>query len=373
MTARIRIPLLKVAMPDEAVAAATEAMASGYIAQGQVVTRFEAGLATFLGHEDPIATADSAGTIALALRMAGVAPGDEVVTSPLACLATVTPIAAVGARPAWCDVDPATGMPGPEHLVAAITARSRAILFYHWNGEVGDIGGAVAVGNRHRLPVIEDATEALGAENGGQRLGRDGTFATVYSFQAVRHLTTIEGAALLMADAAQRRRARRLRRYGIDLATFRTPEGEINPASDIPEAGVYLPMNNVSAAVGLAGLKGIETRLAAYLANGRFFDEALAGTPGLRAPEYRPDTRPAYWTYSLRADRRDDLARKLRAAGIGCQVLHLRADTYSCFGGHLADLPGVAVFAAETLSLPCGWWLSEEDRDFIVRCVRSGW
>ncbi|MBI3446834.1 MAG: DegT/DnrJ/EryC1/StrS family aminotransferase [Magnetospirillum sp.] len=368
----ITVPLLKVAMPDTARAAAAQVLGSGFIAQWAKVAAFEAALAGFFGNPNVAAVSDPSGALALALRMAGVGQGDEVIVSPMACTATTMPIAAIGARPAWCDVDSASGMPGAEQIECRVGPRTRAILVYHWSGEVADLGSIRAMAARHGIAVIEDASEAFGAEHAGMRLGHSGSFATIYSFQAVRHLSTGEGGAMVFTDPAQCQRARRLRKFGIDGGSFRTGDGEINMESDIPEPGLYLPMNEVAAAIGLAQMDEIEARLARYRDNGAFLMERLAGVPGLDLPPRRQGDRPGLWTFSLQAEGRDQLAAKLRGAGIGCQRLHIRNDRYSCFGT-MADLPGAARFESRTLSIPCGWWVGDEDRERMAACIRAGW
>jgi dTDP-4-amino-4,6-dideoxygalactose transaminase len=370
MTMRPAIPLFKVAMSQEAIAAAGEALESGFIAEGKVVSRFERELGHYLNHPEPLLTNDPAGTTALALRLAGVGTGDEVIVSPLACTATVTPIVTIGARPIWSDVDPNTGMPCPHHLEAQITSRTRAILFYHWNGDVGDIVGAVNIGRTHNIPVIEDATEAFGATIDGRPLGGNNAFATIYSLQAVRQFTAVDGGVLLLADQVQRDRARRLRKYGIDLKSFRLPNGEINPNSDIPEVGYYLCSNDVFAAIGLANLTKFDSQLMARRINAEYFDHALKSVPGIRISEQRANVQSAFWTYCIQASNRDALAEALRAVGISCQILHVRADHYSCFD-KAESLEGVETFSSKTLSLPCGWWLDDHNKTFIVQTIKN--
>src|SRR5471030_2886996 len=135
---KISIPLFKVHMPASAHAALGETLASGYLAQGAQVERFEKKLAAYLGNERLCAMSESSGALTLALSMAGVRPGDEVIVSPLVCLATSMPISNLSARPVWCDVDPATGMMDPQRIAALVTGRTRAILAYHWSGDVAD-------------------------------------------------------------------------------------------------------------------------------------------------------------------------------------------------------------------------------------------
>lgn len=362
-------------MPASAHAALAGTLASGYIAQGIQVELFEKQLAAYFGNQKLCAMSDVSGALTLALFMAGVRPGDEVIVSPLVCLATSMPVANLFAKPVWGDVDPATGMLDPAGISALVTERTRAILAYHWSGDVADLPALRGAANRHGLKLVEDASEAFGAEQDGRKLGNHGSDFCIYSFSAVRQITAGDGAALLCGSTGQYEQARWLRRYGIHQASFRLPDGEPNPASDIPVPGFNFGMNNIAATIGLEQLVHVDGLVARQRANGCYLDLALAGVAGISLLARRADSVSGYWTYSLRAERRDDLARKLRDNGIGCQRLHLRNDHYSCFDDRRRDgeLPGVDRFDRENLSIPCGWWLTPEERESIVACIRGGW
>lgn len=370
--AQLSIPLFKVFMAESAHAALKPVLESGRLGAGQQVIAFESRLAAWLDAPDAVALSDASGALTLALYLSGVRPGDEVITSPLACSATVSPIANLFARPVWCDINPLTGMPDAGNIAGLITEKTRAILLYHWSGDMADVGGIMALAGRHGIKLVEDASEALGAEWRGRRSGGAADF-TVYSFYATKHINTGEGAALLASDPEMARTARHLRRFGIDPSKFRLPNGDLNPAFDIPLAGFNFPMNEIAATLGLEQLHHIGGIVARHRANGRYYDAALSGIPGLHLLKRREDSVSGFWTYALRAERRDDLIRKLLSHGIGAQRLHLRNDGYSCFDGGVRDLPGVAVFDAQNLSIPCGWWIGEKERNQVVECIRGGW
>lgn len=370
--AQLPIPLFKVFMAESAHAALKPVLESGQLGAGRQVAAFESRLANWLGATDAVALSDASGALMLALYLSGVRPGDEVITSPLACSATVSPIANLFARPVWCDIDPMTGMPDPGNIAGLISKKTRAILLYHWSGDVADSGGVTALARQHNIKLIEDASEALGAEWQGRRLGNNADF-TVYSFYATKHISSGEGAVLLATDPGIVKTARQLRRFGIDPAKFRLPDGDLNPAMDIPLAGFNVAMNEIAATLGLEQLLHADAIVARHRANGQYFDTALAAIPGLRLLKRRTDSVSGFWTYSLLAERRDDLIRKLHSCGIGAQRLHLRNDGYSCFEDDAKPLPGVAEFDAHNLSIPCGWWVGDGERRHIVECLQSGW
>jgi dTDP-4-amino-4,6-dideoxygalactose transaminase len=369
------IPLFKVHMPAGAAAAVGATLAGGQLAYGAKVAEFERALAAYSGNARVCAMSEVSGALTLALYMAGVRPQDEVIVSPLVCLATSMPVANLYARPRWCDVDPATGMLDPARIAELVTPRTRAILACHWSGDVADLEALQAVARRHGLKLIEDASEAFGAEYRGRRLGNHGSDFCVYSFSPVRQITSGDGAALLLGGDADYAQARRLRRYGMDQASFRLADGDLNPASDIPVPGYNFCMNNIAAAIGLEQFAHADAVVQRQRANGRYFDAALAGVGGISLLERRADAVSGYWTYSLRAERRADLMRKLVERGIGCQRLHLRNDRYSAFAQDRRDdaLPGVDLFDRENLSIPCGWWLTQAERERVAACIRSGW
>lgn len=370
--AQISIPLFKVFMAESVHAALRPVLESGQLATGRKVAEFESQLACWLDAPDAVALSDASSALTLALYLAGVRPGDEVITSPLACASTVMPIANLFARPAWCDIDPMTGMPTPDDIARLITEKTRAILLYHWSGDVADVAGVAELAREKGVKLVEDASEALGAKWRGRRMGGAVDF-TVYSFYATKHITTGEGAALLAADPQMIKAARHLRRFGIDPAKMRLPSGNLNPVFDIPRPGFNFPMNEIAATIGLEQLHHIDWITARHCTNGQYYDAALAGIPGLYPHKRREDSESGFWTYSLRAERRDDLIRKLLSCGIGTQRLHLRNDNYSCFDRGTQELAGVAAFDAQNLSIPCGWWVSDEERELVAECIRSGW
>lgn len=366
------IPLFKVFMPDGVQAKLQPVLESGRLACGPQVASFERQCADWLGAADAVALNDSSSALTLALYLAGVRPGDEVIVPALACSATVMPIANLFARPVWCDIDSETGMPNANHIAGLISDKTKAILIYHWSGDVAKLDATLALAKRHRLKVVEEASEAFGAENNGRRLGGKADF-TVYSFYATKHINTGEGALLLAADSTDLDLARRVRRFGIDSSALRLPNGDLNPRFDIPLAGFNMPMNEIAATIGLAALPHAERIVACHRGNGRYYESALANVAGLRQLKRDTQSVSAYWTFSMLAERRDDLIRKLNSHRIGAQRLHLRNDGFTCFGHQPANLPGTELFDSHNISIPCGWWVGEQERERVVQCISSGW
>jgi dTDP-4-amino-4,6-dideoxygalactose transaminase len=149
--------------------------------------------------------------------------------------------------------------------------------------------------------------------------------------------------------------------------------GEISPACDIRVAGTHNFMNRIAGALGLLQMDCVPQLVSRHQSNGRFFDEQLGNVPGIRLLSRAEGRVPSHWVYCFRCERRDDLRRVLREAGIYASTVHLRNDGYSAFGTGPADLPGVAEFERSQLCIPSGWWVSDADRERIAEVIRGGW
>jgi dTDP-4-amino-4,6-dideoxygalactose transaminase len=367
------IPLYKPHVPDRAGAVIENVLKSGQISGDGRLPEFEEALRQFIGAAHVAATGEFSRSVEMALRIAGVGPGDSVLLSPLACLASTMPILQVGARPVWCDLDPATGSFHPDEIRNKQSANAKAVLFYHWVGVPGDIDAVLARAAESGIKVVEDAGEALGAEYDGKRVGAHGFDYSVFSFSPARHLTTGEGAAIACRDADQDSLVRLWRRYGIPDKGFRDSLGEISAACDIAVPGTHNYMNRVAGALGLLQMEGLPQLIDRHLSNGRFYDERLAGTSGIRLLNRDNGRTPSHWVYCFACERRDDLRTVLREAGIYASTVHIRNDSYACFGVPAAKLPGVEEFERTELCIPSGWWVTDEDREYIADTIRRGW
>jgi perosamine synthetase len=369
----ISIPLYKPHIPEGLGEPVTAILSSGQIAGGPCVARFEGLLRAYLGNPWVTTTGDISTALTLCLFQAGVRPGDDILMSPLVCLSTSCPVRNLFANIRWCDVDPMTGNIDPAQLSKRITPRTRAIVVYHWAGNPADLDEIYAAARTHNLAVIEDAGEALGAEYHGKKIGASGSDYTVFSFYPNRQLTTIEGGAIACARGQDYEKLRWIKRYGIHQPSFRDGDGEINPESDIPIAGWNSYMNQVAATIGVAQMEHLAAIVARHQENGLYYDERLAAVPGATVLKRLPKSRSSYWVYTFLARERDGLLKRLRGEGVAASKVHLRNDLYTAFGKPAEDLPGVDEFSAGCLSIPCGWWVTDEQRQSIASVIRQGW
>jgi dTDP-4-amino-4,6-dideoxygalactose transaminase len=132
-------------------------------------------------------------------------------------------------------------------------------------------------------------------------------------------------------------------------------------------------MNNVNAVIGQVQLGNIQNVLDRHIENGRWFDQALQNVKGLETCRWNSLAEPSYWFYTVLAERRDELMRLLTQRGIGCSLAHKRNDWHTVFSSSRCDLPGVDAFYSRMLHIPCGWWVTDEDREYIASTLRLGW
>lgn len=342
--------------------------ASGALAAGPFVGELEERLEARFPGRHAVVLSDMTQALAMALRMAGVGPGDEVLTLALNCMSSNSALSLVGATPVWVDVDPATLTIDLADCARALSSRTRALVVYHVSGYPADLVAVEAFCVAHGLVFIEDANNAMGAHSAGRPIGTGGRFS-ILSFYANRHVNAVEGAAMLCAGSEDAGRARRLRRFGVDAARFRDVEGEIAQDADVPEIGFPASMTNVNARLACQHLDSLDARLAASRGNAHALYQGLAGTH-VTPISWRREDAPAFWTFFVRCADRDALMRMLKAEGVQCSKLHQRNDRYTGFGVPPRALLGTATFEREMLALPIGWWLDGSQIAFMIQVLR---
>lgn len=363
----MRIPLFKVHLPPREILMPKleEVLYSGQIAEGETVRQFEWEFGRYIGNPNTLSFSSGTAALHTALILAGVRPGDEVISTPMTAEPTNMAVMHAGAKPVWADIDPENGNIAAESIAEKVGPKTKAIVAVHYAGVPVSIGRIRDVAARHSIPVIEDAAHALGAMYDGQRIGNHSEYV-MFSFQAIKHLTTVDGGMLVCKNPADLPVGRRVRWFGIDRAQPRT-------SVDVKEVGYKYHMSNVTAAIGLAQLGVIQPLLDRHIENGTFYDQALGGVPGLRTCRHDAAAKPAHWLYTVLAERRDDLARHLTEAGVECSQAHRRNDEHSVFAASRSHLPGLDSFYSRMLHIPCGWWVTDEQREYIVDCLRRGW
>ncbi|MBM4443327.1 MAG: DegT/DnrJ/EryC1/StrS family aminotransferase [Candidatus Rokubacteria bacterium] len=370
--AEIRTPLFKVFQPEGVDVALRDTLYSGFIAEGPKTAAFTRAIGDFIGNPRTVAVNSCTTALAIAFRLAGVGPGREVISTPLTCIASNEPIVQLGGTIMWADVDPRTGMITADTIAPHITSRTAAICVLHKEGDPARLGEILALARRHGIKVVEDAAHTFGARYDGAPIGSQGDYAC-FSFQAIKHITTGDGGALACGDEADYLRARKLKWFGVDREARPPRNTVLNEVPDVVEWGFKGNMNDLAATIGLEQMKHVDAILQAFHANGIEYSRLLAAVPGIEILARSPRDFGTYWGYCLLAEGREGLVRKLAEHGVSSGQIHERNDRYSMFREFRAALPGVDHFDARELSLPCGWWVTVEERERIVDVIRKGW
>ena len=361
------IPLIKSFIPTKQVLMPKleEVLYSGYIAQGEVVEQFESKLNEYFNTDYCVTVNSGSAALHVALELIGVRPGDEVISTPITAEPTNTVIAQTGAKIVWADIDLNTGNICPNDVKNKITSKTKAIMVVDYAGVPVDIKAFQAMEREFGVPVIQDSAHAFGASFNNLKLGSHFKYTT-FSFQAIKHMTTIDGGLIILNNTEDYEKAKLMRWFGLDKKLARKE-------NDIKFQGYKYHMNNVNAMVGLVQMDFIEPIIETYIQNGRYFDDNLKELPGVSLLKYYYGSIPSYWLYTLKVERKSDFIMKMLEKGIMASDLHKRNDTHTIFNESKALLPNVDTFEKVWVHIPCGWWVTEKDREYIVKSIKEGW
>jgi len=358
------IPLFKTHTPQTIDKPLLETLHSGYITQGQKVDEFEGRLADFFGTPNVVSLNSGTSALTLAMRVAGIGPGDEVITTAMTCTATNLPVLSLGASLVFADVDPITGNINTESIEKLITKKTKAILFVDWGGMPADLDQIVSIARAHDLKVIEDAAHAFGAEYKGKKVGAISDF-TCFSLQAIKHITTGDGGILTCKDPKDAERAKVLRWFGID----RSKSGlDSRIDQDIEEWGYKFHMNDLQATIGIVQMDHVANVLQAHRVNAQYYDSKL-DKYFVRQNE-GGDRASAWWLYTLilpSKKERDAFKQYMTDNGVMVNQVHKRNDEYTVFKPFARKgLDGLDYFADRMICIPVHWGLSIEELDQIA-------
>ena len=354
------IPIARPDLGPEELAAVTEVLASGMIAQGRKVAELEERWAEFVGVRHAIATAN--GTLALMGIFAGIGlePGDEVITVSHTFAATANAILYTGATPVFIDIEPDTYLIDAKKIEAAITPRTRAICPVHLFGLVADMDMIRAIADRHGLIVVEDACQAHGATFRGRKSGSFGHGA--FSLYATKNMTTAEGGFVTTNDDRLADWLRLYRNQGM------------RARYEFEMLGFNFRLTDLAAAIGLAQFDKLARNTARRQAIAAAYDEAFGELPiGL---PITPDGRThVFHQYTIDVGgARDAIVADLREAGVGADIYYpipVHRQEYIMERGLHADLPVTDLAAARTLALPMFPGLTDAEQGQVIDAVKA--
>jgi len=357
-------------VPPDAVIEVTDTLNSRWIGQGPKVEIFESMFSEkFTTNKTCISVGSGTDALHLAYLLADVEKDSEVLVPVFTCTATNIPFLYIGAKVKFVDVAENSLNMDLDDLERKITSKTAAIVIVNYGGLPVDLDRLNQLASRYKIPVIQDSAHAIGATYKGKKIA-DLTDFSIYSFQAIKHITTGDGGMLVINNPELAEKAKRLRWFGIDRTSKLLGVWE----NDIQDVGFKYQMNDVSAAMGIAGLKAID----GYLKHRRYLLNAyiqnLRSNESVRIIDAEaPGIEHAAWMFTIRVKNRIKLQSTLLTQGIESSQVHYRNDRYSIFDGRKSDLPNMDSIEDEYLVLPLHTKMTESDVERVCSVINGGW
>lgn len=370
------VPLLRPWLGEEEVAAAREAILSGWVSQGPKVAEFEHAIATYVGSKFAVATNACTSALHLALRLSGIKDGDRVICPSWTCMATANAIHHAGTVPVFADIDGRTYNLSTQAAEAALTLRTRGIMLVHQIGLPADVDPFVALARKHGLVLVQDAACTLGGTYKGRRVGGLGT-PTCFSFHPRKMITTGEGGMITTDDGTLADKARTLRATGASISDLERHKAKGVLVQQYFDVGYNYRMTDIQAAIGLVQMKKLAAMIEQRTAQAKQYDAALADLEEVESPFVPEYAMHAYTSYLIRLRpsapvTRDELLRLMAEEGISCragiQPLHWEPYYREAYGE--MHLPNTEEAARTTMFLPIFPGLTAAQQDRIIRTLR---
>lgn len=371
-----RIDVMRPWLGAEEVAAVTEVIASGWVAQGPRVAQFEEEFADAQQAGFAVATSSCTTALHLALVVAGVGPGDDVVVPSFSFIATANVVVHAGARPVFADVDPVTGNVTGASVAAVLTPRTRAVIVVDQGGVPVDLDDVRSVCDPLGIVVVEDAACGAGSTYRGRPVGA-GAEVAAWSFHPRKLLTTGEGGMVTTSRPEWAERARRLREHAMSVSAADRHASVLAPAEQYLEVGFNYRMTDLQAAVGIVQLGRLRAVVARRREIAASYTQQISDIPGLRAvadPAWGTSNVQSFWVEvepGFALDR-DGLLAHLASADISARRGIMAAHRQPAYAGTAhAPLPVTEHMTDSTLILPVFHQMSESDQARVVDALRS--
>lgn len=362
------LPFTRPSIDEATIAEVGEVLRSGWLTTGPKCLALEAGLSSRFGGR-PVRLANSGtASLELALRLCGIGPGDEVITTPLSWVATANVVLAVGARPVFVDADADTRNIDPAQIEAAVGPRTRALMPVDLAGLPVDRDRLYAIARRHGLRVVEDAAQSLGSSWSGRPIGAIGDLVS-FSFHSNKNMTSAEGGCLVLNSEAEAQRFEKLRLQGV----ARLPDGSL----EVEAWGAKANLTDVAAAIGLGQLREVDRfQLRRRELAQRYF-ERWNPALGFALPPADDEQQGNWHMFQpllprALAPRRGEFIARMKAEGIGVGVhypaMHLFA-MFRAMGHAPGDFPVAEDIGARTVTLPLFPAMADADVDRVCAAV----
>lgn len=374
------LPYNRPDMTDREADAVADAVRSLWITRGPQVGAFEHALSEYWGGARVVALNSCTAGLHLALVALGIGPGDEVVTTPFTFAASVNVIEHVGARPVLADIDPDTGLLGPEAAESAVGTKTKAVMPVDYAGQAVDLDGFADLARRREVAIVEDAAHAIASGYKGKRVGTYPWF-TAFSFYATKNLATGEGGALVCPDRETEDRIRVLSLHGMSKNAWNRYSETGSWFYEVQEPGFKYNMTDMQAALGLVQLDRLPEMQERRRVLAQRFNAAFVDEPALQTPSVRSDAEMAWHIYPLRIRperltiNRDEFIERLKAFNIGTAVhfipIHFHPYYRDKYGWKMGQFPNAEAYFSREISLPLYPSMTDGDADDVISAVHA--
>lgn len=369
------LPFSRPSMGDEELTAIQDVLRSGWITTGPKNQQLEEAFCQLTGNQHAIALSSATAGMHVTLMALGIGAGDEVITPSMTWVSTLNMIVLLGATPVMIDVDRDTLMVTAQSIEAAITPKTKAIIPVHYAGAPADIDAIRALGEKHAIPVIEDAAHAAGTYYKGHHIGCCGT--AIFSFHAIKNMTCAEGGLVVIDDEKLAQRIRSLKFHGLGVDAYDRQTHGRAPQAEVISPGYKYNLADINAALALVQLGKLHEANKRRTEIAQRYLRELADTP------FQPLTVPAWphvhaWhLFIIRVDEtrcgltRDALMEALKAQGIGTGLHFRAAHTQKYYRENFPDLslPNTEWNSARICSLPLFPDMTDDDTSRVIAAL----
>jgi UDP-4-amino-4-deoxy-L-arabinose-oxoglutarate aminotransferase len=375
------LPFTRPSITEAEVREVSEALRSGWITSGPRVAAFEKEFSAYVSAPFGIAITSATAGFHILLQALGIGPGDDVITPSLTWPSPANMVELLGARPVFADIDRQTFQLDPASVEQVLTPRTKAVIPVHFSGQPCDLNAFRTLCKKHDLILIEDAAHAIGTEYCGRRIG-SGKNPSVFSFHAIKNLTTGEGGLITVSDEKLRDRLVSLRFHGVDQDAWKRYAREAARNYDLFEPGWKYNLTDLQAALGLAQLKRIEEMNARRAKLAGLYDQLFDNIPEIIRPAkvYYP-CRHSWHLYTILIDpertglTRDEFREEMRKRNIGTGLHFLAVHELSFYRERYHPVSGLLknseYVAARIVSLPLFPDMKEEDVGEVVEEIQD--
>lgn len=371
------LPFSRPSLGEAELAAVQEVFQSGWITTGPKCAELEQAFCQLTGNQHAIAVSSATAGMHVTLMALNIQAGDEVITPSMTWVSTLNIITLLGATPVMIDVDPETLMVTPEAVAAAITPRTKAIIPVHYAGAPADIDAIQAIGQRHGIPVIEDAAHAAGTYYHQRHVGGQGI--AIFSFHAIKNMTCAEGGLVVTDDAALAERIRMLKFHGLGVDAFDRQTHGRQPQAEVISPGFKYNLPDISAAIALVQLAKLDEINARRSAIAQRYLAALQDTPFNPLAQPRWPHRHAWHLFIIRVDEttcgisRDGLMQALKAQDIGTGLHFRAAHTHRYYRERYPQLslPATEWNSERICSIPLFPDMTDSDVERVITALRG--